>query len=169
MEPTGFDHHGPDHSGPLSRVALPFARMSSEEVLKALGRYTEESREGDRQTATKLGVNQRTLTAPASNGLMSEHAFFEYRANPMSTSQIREQDKPIHCLIKLEIDAGLRRPPELLKQEARDLIIFSVSPGPQRRISYSNICEVDENRLRELGPATDFNRVGRVEIYFYSS
>ncbi len=23
MEPTGFDHHGPDHSGPSSRVALP--------------------------------------------------------------------------------------------------------------------------------------------------
>jgi hypothetical protein len=62
-----------------------------------------------------------------------------------------------------------RRPRELLKQEARDLILFSVSPGPHRRISYSNICEVDEKRLRELGPATDLNRVGSVEIYFYSS
>jgi hypothetical protein len=41
-----------------------------------------------------------------------------------------------------------------------------VSPGPHRKISYSNICEVDEKRLRELGPATDFNRVGSVEIYF---
>jgi hypothetical protein len=30
--------------------------MTTEEVLKALGRYTEESRETDRQTATKLGV-----------------------------------------------------------------------------------------------------------------
>ena len=58
---------------------------------------------------------------------------------------------------------------ELLKQEARDLILFSVSPGPHRRISHSNICEVDEKRLRELGPAIDFNRVGSVEIYFYSS
>jgi len=28
---------------------------------------------------------------------------------------------------------------------------------------------VDEKRLRDLGPATDFNRVGSVEIYFYSS
>jgi hypothetical protein len=26
---------------------------------------------------------------------------------------------------------------------------------------------VDEKRLRELGPATDFNRVGSVEIYFF--
>jgi hypothetical protein len=38
MEPTGFDHHGPDRSGPSSRVALPSARMSTEEVLKVLGR-----------------------------------------------------------------------------------------------------------------------------------
>ncbi len=63
MEPTGFDHHGPDHSGPSSRVALPSTRMSTEEVLKALERYTEEARESDRQTATKLGINRMTLTA----------------------------------------------------------------------------------------------------------
>jgi len=100
--------------------------------------------------------------------LMSEHAFFEYRAKPMSTPHIKEQGEPIHCLIKMKIGAGLRRPRELLKQEARDLILFSVSPGPHRRISHSNICEVDEKRLRELGPAIDFNRVGSVEIYFYS-
>jgi len=93
-------------------------------------------------------------TKPASNGLMSEHAFFEYRAKPINTPHIKEQGEPIHCLIKMEIGAGFRRPRELLKQEARDLILFSVSPGPHRRISHSNICEVDEKRLRELGPAT---------------
>jgi hypothetical protein len=156
MEPTGFDHQGPDHPGPSSRGALPSARMSTKEVMKALGPHTEESHESDRQTPTKLG-------------LMSEHAFFEYRAKLMSTRHIEEQGEPIHYLIKMEIGAGHRRPRELLKQEARDLIRFSVSPGPQRRISYSNICEVDEKRLLELGPATDFNRVGSVEIYFYSS
>jgi transcriptional regulator with XRE-family HTH domain len=63
MEPTGFDHHEPDHSGPSTRATLPSARMSTEEVLRALGRYTEESSESDRQTATKLGVNRVTLTA----------------------------------------------------------------------------------------------------------
>src|ERR1700746_1466286 len=156
MEPTGFDHQGPDHPGPSSRGALPSARMSTKEVMKALGPHTEESHESDRQTPTKLG-------------LMSEHPFFEYRAKLMSTRHIEEQGEPIHYLIKMEIGAGHRRPRELLKQEARDLILFSVSPGPQRRISYSNICEVDEKRLLELGPATDFNRVGSVEIYFYSS
>jgi hypothetical protein len=162
MEPTGFDHRQPDRPGPSSRVALPSARMSTKEVLKALGRHTEES-------CGKLGVNRMTLRAPASNGLMSKHAFFEYRAKPLSTPHIKEQGEPIHYLIKMEIGAGLRRPRELLKQEARDLILFSVSPGPQRKINYSNICEVDEKRLRELGPATDFNRIGSAEIYFYSS
>ncbi len=87
----------------------------------------------------------------------------------MSTPHIEEQGEPIHYLIKMEIGAGYRRSRELLKQEARDLILFSVNPGPHRRIGLSNICEVDEKRLRELGPATDFNRVGSVEIYFYSS
>ena len=100
---------------------------------------------------------------------MSEHAFFEYRAKLMSTPYIEEQGEPIHCLVKIGIDAGDRRSRELLKQEARDLILFSVNPGPHRRISHFNICEVDEKRLRELGPATDLNRVGSVEIYFYSS
>jgi hypothetical protein len=143
--------------------------MSTKEVLKALGRHTEESRGSDRQTATKLGVNRMTLSVPTSNGFMSEHAFFEYRAEPIGTPRVKEQGEPIHYLIKMEIGAGLRRPRELLKQEARDLIFFSVSPGPHRKINYSNIREVDEKRVRELGPATDFNRVGSTEIYFYSS
>jgi hypothetical protein len=44
-------------------VALPSARMTTEDVLRALGRYTEESSESERQTATKLGVKRMTLTA----------------------------------------------------------------------------------------------------------
>src|SRR3981081_4598514 len=68
MEPTGFDHHRPDHSDPSPQAVLPSAHMSTEEVLKALGRYTEESPESDRQTATKLGVNRMTLT-----GLFKRH------------------------------------------------------------------------------------------------
>ena len=44
-------------------MALSSARMTTEEVLRALGRYTEESSESERQTATKLGVNRMTLTA----------------------------------------------------------------------------------------------------------
>jgi hypothetical protein len=43
-------------------TALPSPHMSTEEVLKALERYTEESGESDHETATKLGVKGRTLT-----------------------------------------------------------------------------------------------------------
>ena len=99
---------------------------------------------------------------------MSEHAFFEYRAKLMNTPHIEENGEPVHCLIKMVIGSGDGRSRKLLKQEVGDLILFSVNPGPHRRISHSNICEVDEKLLRELGPATDFNRVGSVEIYFYS-
>jgi hypothetical protein len=100
---------------------------------------------------------------------VSEHAFFEYRAKLMSAAHAEEQGEPIHCLIKMKMDAGHGRSRELLEQEAGDLVLFSANPGPHLRISHSSIFEVDEKRLRELGPATDFNRVENAEIYFYSS
>jgi hypothetical protein len=102
---------------------------------------------------------------------MSEHAFFEYRALLMSTPHVEEKGERVHCLIKMEIaaqDGRLRRGAEL-EQEAGDLILFLTNPGPHRRISHSSICKADERRLYELGPATDFNRVGSSEIYFYAS
>ena len=37
--------------------------LTTEDVLNALERYTEESNESDRQTATKLGINRLTLNA----------------------------------------------------------------------------------------------------------
>jgi transcriptional regulator with XRE-family HTH domain len=37
--------------------------MSTDDVLDALEKYTKESDDSDRQTATKLGVNQTTLSA----------------------------------------------------------------------------------------------------------
>src|ERR1700757_1461017 len=37
--------------------------VTTEDVLNALGRYTRESDESDRQTATKLGINRLTLKA----------------------------------------------------------------------------------------------------------
>jgi len=37
--------------------------MTTDEVLKALWRYTEESCENERQTATKLGVKRMMLNA----------------------------------------------------------------------------------------------------------
>jgi hypothetical protein len=103
------------------------------------------------------------------NGLMSEHAFFEYRAKLISTAHTEDQGEPIHCLIKMEIGAGHERSRELLEQEAGDLVLFNVNPGPHRRITHSSIGEVDEKRLRELSPATDFNRWGARRFTFIPS
>src|SRR5258705_10146906 len=61
MEPAGFNHHGPDHSGPSSRVALPSARMSTKEVFKALERYTEESRESDPSDGNETGCQSNNV------------------------------------------------------------------------------------------------------------
>jgi hypothetical protein len=68
----------------------------------------------------------------------------------------------------MKIGSGHEHSCELLEQEAGDLVLFNVNPRPHRRISNSSLGEVDGNRLGEVGPATDFNRVGSTEIYFYS-
>jgi hypothetical protein len=47
--------------------------------------------------------------------------------------------------------------------------LFTINPGPHHRICDSRIWKVDEERLRELGSATDFNRKGDCEIYFYAA
>jgi hypothetical protein len=71
-----------------------------------------------------------------------EHAFFEYRALSMSTPYVEEKGEPVHCLIKVDIAAQngrIRRGAEL-EQEAGNLILFLINPGPHRRISHSTIC-----------------------------
>jgi hypothetical protein len=68
----------------------------------------------------------------------------------------------------MQIDPRHERSRELLEQEAGHLVLFNINPGPHRRITHSSIGEVDRKRLRELSPATDFDRVGSTEINFYS-
>jgi hypothetical protein len=102
---------------------------------------------------------------------MSEYAFFEYRALLLSAPHAEEKGEPVHCFIKMKIasqDGRLRHGAEL-EQEAGDLILFLINPGPHRRISHSSIRKADEWRLRELGSATGFNRVGNSVIYFYAT
>jgi hypothetical protein len=47
---------------PTFSKCLP-ALMTTEDVLKALGRYTKESNESDRRTAAILGIKRATLIA----------------------------------------------------------------------------------------------------------
>jgi hypothetical protein len=101
---------------------------------------------------------------------MNEHTFFEYKARLVSTPHVEDKGELVHCIIKMETtvqDGRLRRGAEL-EQEAGDLVLFILNPGPHRRISESSIRKVDEERLRDLGAASDFTRVGKSEVYFYS-
>jgi hypothetical protein len=75
----------------------------------------------------------------------------------------------VHCLIEMgTVDQGGRyRQTVELEEEAGDIILFAVNPGPNRRIADSKIRRVDEQRLDELGEAKDVDRIGSAQIYFY--
>jgi transcriptional regulator with XRE-family HTH domain len=46
--------------------------MTTDEVLDALGRYTKDSKESDRQTATKLGIRRSVLWDWLRGGIQPE-------------------------------------------------------------------------------------------------
>jgi len=120
--------------------------------------------------------------------LMGDRVLFEYRAKLVYTPNIEEKGilalrrrgiiwgqairgKSIRCLIRIEIHFEEKRLLDVieLEQEARDIVLFVLNPESHCRISHSTLCEIDEERLRELGSPTDFHIVGNTEVYFYSS
>jgi len=59
-------HYGnsiPIESNTMRTESTSSGSVTAEAVLDALGRYTRESNESDRETATKLGINRVTLKA----------------------------------------------------------------------------------------------------------
>jgi hypothetical protein len=55
-----------------------------------------------------------------------------------------------------------------LHQQAGDNILFVINPGPHRMITHSSIWNVTEEELHKRGKASDYNRVGDCEMYFYN-
>jgi hypothetical protein len=100
---------------------------------------------------------------------MSRYAFFEYTAKLTWTPHAEEEGESVHCLIGMDtVDQnGRNRPTVELEEEAGDLVLFAVNPGPNRRIADSKIWVVEEQRLRELGEAKDIGRIGSAQIHFY--
>jgi hypothetical protein len=100
---------------------------------------------------------------------MNRYAFFEYTANLTSTPHAEDKGEAVHCLIEMEtVDQNGRvRHTVELEEEAGDLILFAVNPGPNRRIADSRIWKVEEDRLTELGEAKDVDRIGTAQIHFY--
>ncbi|MBV9128843.1 MAG: hypothetical protein JO298_00465 [Verrucomicrobia bacterium] len=101
---------------------------------------------------------------------MSAHAFYEYVATLSSTGHAEDEGEGVHCLIEIDMldEQGRHRRSVELEQEAGDLVLFIINPGPNRRIAHSNIWKVDEQRLNELGPAKNVDLVGNSKMYFYS-
>jgi hypothetical protein len=100
---------------------------------------------------------------------MNGHSIFEYTAKLSNTPHAEDEGESVHCLIEmstLDQNGRVRHSVEL-EQEAGDLILFALSPGPHRRIADSRIWQVDEERLRELGPAKVVDRIGKCQIHFY--
>ena len=103
---------------------------------------------------------------------MTEYDFFEYTAKLACTphAECEGEGESVHCVIEMNVldQSGRRRPSVKLEEEAGDLILFALNPGPNHRIADSKIWKVDEQRLKELPPATIVNRIGSAQIFFYN-
>ena len=89
-----------------------------------------------------------------------------------NTSHQEEEGERVHCVVKMRIaaDYGHRHRTDVeLEQDAGDLILFTLHPGTHRKISHSKIWKVADNRIAELGQASDLALVGDCAIYSYSS
>ena len=102
---------------------------------------------------------------------MRDYAFFEYRAKVSPASHAEEEGEPVHCLIKMKIvtDHGrYHRNAVELEQAACDLVLFTLHPGPYRKIGHANIWAVNPDRMLSLSEGSDCTRIGDSAIYFYS-
>jgi hypothetical protein len=95
-----------------------------------------------------------------------DYAFFEYRAKITNAGHAEDIGEPVHCFIKMKShDAkGKRRRNVDLEQQAGDIILFVLNPGPYRKISYSSIWLVSEETFEKAGVPLQRHRVGDCEI-----
>jgi hypothetical protein len=100
---------------------------------------------------------------------MNDYAFFEYRAKVSPAAHAEEEGEPVHCLIKMKIAADHGRHQRTiveLEQDACDLVLFTLHPGPYRKIGHSSIREVDEAQMPKRSQNSECARVGDCAIYF---
>ena len=88
---------------------------------------------------------------------MSDYVFFEYRAVIHLTRNPSASGAAIHCLAKMRANDSEGKPISIedLKARADELIFFAISPAPDRMLSNSEIWQVNEERVRELGDAAE--------------
>jgi len=96
----------------------------------------------------------------------NDYAFFEYRAKITNAGHAEDAGEPVHCFIKMKSsDAeGKRQRNVDLEQQAGDIILFVLNPGPYRKISHSSIWVVSEETFEKGGAPLERHRVGDCEI-----
>jgi len=102
---------------------------------------------------------------------MSAYAWYEYTATLSGTGHAENEGEQVHCVIQMDMFGANRRARNTveLEQEAGDLILFVVNPGPSRRIAHSKIWKVNEQRSAELGPPSNVHHIANSTIYFYTN
>jgi hypothetical protein len=99
---------------------------------------------------------------------MSDYVFFEYTAVVHLTG--KSQSAPIHCLAKMKTkdSEGDAISNEHLKGRAEDLIFMDLKPE-ERHLSKSEIWQVDEERVEQLGIATQSESHSEGATYRYEN
>jgi hypothetical protein len=102
---------------------------------------------------------------------MSDYAFFEYTAVVHLTRNPQDSGTPIHCLAKMKAkdSEGRAISNEDLMKRAEDLIFVPISPGPERQLSNYQIRRLDEERVGQLGNATESKSYSEGTIYRYDN
>jgi hypothetical protein len=101
---------------------------------------------------------------------MSDYVFLEYKAKLTNISHPEDEGEIVHCMIKMKnVDRNGNCIHDIeLHQQAGDTVLFVINPGPCRKISHSSIWNVTEEDLHKAGNASDYRRIGDIEIYFYA-
>ena len=103
---------------------------------------------------------------------MSEYCCFEYTATLTAASHGPEgEGKFVHGLIEMRVmtDRGHPRSVVEMQEDAGDLMLFTLHPGPSRCLSRSNVWRVDPGQLARLGKAPKIYRVGGSSVHLYAS
>jgi hypothetical protein len=101
--------------------------------------------------------------------MTNDYSYFEFKAIITNTGHAEDEGELVRCLIKMRNTdtQGRRRRNVELEQQAGDNILFSLNPGPHRKISHSSIWEVSDEAFLNAGAPRAHHQVGDCEILCY--
>jgi hypothetical protein len=103
---------------------------------------------------------------------MSDHCCFEYTAALTATShEPKGEGAVVHGLIEMPLRTAQGRPRNVveMEEEAVDLMLFTLQPGPYRCVSRSRVWQVEPGQVARLGPAPKVYHLGGATVHLYAS